>query len=448
MTQREARTAFYLFLPLSLTLLAASIVVAKGPRMPLSDEAYDQIELFTRVSALIESKYVDEVDTWDLLYAGLRGMTKELDHYSAFYPPVEGKRFSEETHRQYYGVGFSVRNGAPPLTIDYLFRGSPAERVGLQAGDRIIAVDGLPIDPEDIGAATARIKGPLGTRVKLTIEVKATGETKDFTVPRAQITQPTVFDEHFKDPHGRLRYLRVGAFGENTATEFDQKLKEIRTDAEAGQVDGLILDLRFNQGGLVPSCRLIANRFLKAGVIFGIRARDSDDNETKLADPDECWLPDLPLVVLINRYSASAAEILAGALQDHKRALLVGERSFGKGVVQSVYELKVSDDDTDERTAVLKFTTSVYLTPSGRVIEKSLQEQEAGGGLQPDLKVDLSAEKGALVELDQRFTLLEIPARYRAEVLASRGQELPDGNDRQLEAAVRVLHGETIAQDL
>jgi carboxyl-terminal processing protease len=367
-------------------------------------------------------------------------MTSQLDGYSAFYPPIEGKQFSEDTHREYFGVGFAVRRNAEPLTIDYLFADSPAERAGLKPGDRIVAVDGRPIDPKDIEKATAAIKGPIGTRVVLSVIVKKTGEEQKFPLNRNKITQPTVFAEHFQDSAGEIGYLRVSAFGENTAAEFDRKVKALIEQ----QVQGLILDLRFNQGGLVPSCQSIANRLLKGGAIVGIRTRDPEGNRTLNADPEECWLPDLPAVVLTNGMTASAAEIVAGALQDHQRALLVGERTFGKGVVQSVFNLDL--DDEEDRTAVLKFTTSVYMTPSGRIIEKTLQSQKGAGGLAPDVKITLSEDEQDA--LRQRFAMLEIPAAYRQDVLEAHDWELPEPEDRPLAAALQLLKGESVTQDL
>lgn len=447
MTQRDAKTLFLLFFPLSLSLLAASILVAKGGGLSRSDAAYHQIDVFAQVATLIENNYVEDVDGWELLYAGLRSMTEELDAYSEFFPPEEGKRFSEETHREYFGVGFSVRNDAAPITIDYLFEGSPAEKAGLRPGDRILAVDGEAVDADlDVSRATQLIKGPLGTRVKLHVRVQASGEEADFTVARAKIVQPTVFDEHYVDPEGKLAYLQLTAFGESTADEFDRALERLRPGIEDGSITGLILDLRFNQGGLVTSCERIANRFLREGVIVANRRRNAEESDCTYAIPEECWFADLPLVVLINRYSASASEILAGALQDHRRALLIGERSFGKGVVQSVWQIPIDEDHKDP-AAVLKITTSVYLTPSGRVIEKTLQSQNGAGGLEPDIKI-LTDSDQFMADLQHRFYLLQIPAAYRDLVLADREIEIPRVDDRPLEAACRVLRGDTVVQDL
>ena len=443
MSQRDAKTALVLFLPLSVTLLAASILVSSGGGMTPSDSAYDQINVFSQVVALIEEDYVEDVDGWSLLYASLRGMTRELDRYSSFYPPAEGQRFSEDTHREYFGVGFAVRPETPPVTIDYLFKNSPAEREGLKPGDRIIAVDGVPIDEEDVGKATAAIKGPLGTRVNLTVVTAASGTEREFTVTRAKIQQPTVFMDHFHDPNRSIAYVRINAFGENTADEFDAVLKQCLERGESLQ--GLVLDLRFNQGGLVPSCVQIANRFLSSGVIVAIRHRDEEKSKVEMANRSDCWAPELPVVVLVNRFTASAAEILAGALQDHKRALLVGDRTFGKGVVQSVYQIPIGEDD--ERSAVLKFTTSVYLTPSGRVIEKSLQSQKGSGGLEPDVSVRLGEDDQALIDLQRRFEILEVPGEYRDAYLAARDRSMRERNDPQLDAALKALQGETLAQD-
>ncbi len=438
MSQRD-RTALYVTLPLSAAMLGAAVFVSYAGGMRRDDRAYQQIDIFTRTLNLVEQQYVEEVDSWEIVYDALEGLV-ERDPYSRFYDPSGAQRFNEDTHREYYGVGMVVpREG--PLRIEYLMEDSPAEKAGLMPGDEILAVDGVNVEDLPEQDATAAIKGPLGTQVEMTIKVAASGQVRDFQVRRDKIAQRTVFRDHFQDPEGKIGYIRIEGFGENTAKEFDEILKDLlRKDIES-----LVLDLRYNQGGLVPSCRLIANRFLDEGILFGVRHRNSENDRSYTADPRECMAPDLPMVVLINEDTASAAEIVAGALQDHKRGLLVGTRSYGKGVVQSIYPIPLDNENHD--TVVVKITTGEYLTPAGRIIEKQVKRKTpVRGGLDPDVKIELPKEQRS--NLLERMSLIRVPAKYRDEYLAYHERVMPKRTDRQLDAALKVLRGETVAQDL
>ncbi len=443
MTRNPKRPVIVLY-PLLVVLTAAVLYLSAGNVALLrnKDEDYRKVDLFTHVQTLIEQNYLEQVDGWEVLFSGLKKMA-ELDRYSTFLTPEEGARFNEDTHRQYHGIGFVVRPKAPPLTVDYLFEGSPAEKSGIHPGDRVVAIDGVPIEQFDEVQATAAIKGEEGTLVKLKILCADDGSLRELSVARARIARPTVFTDYYVDPEGKVGYARLDSFGQNTLSQLDRALKDM---ADKG-VSRLVLDLRFNEGGVVDVCKEVANRFLKSGDIVGIRYRDPDKNMTHKADPDHCSVPDWPVVVLVNRYTASASEIVAGALQDHKRAMLVGERTYGKGVVQSIYPLTLEHDH--DRKAMLKITTGEYLTPAGRAIDSSIKrspDQTLQGGLSPDIHLKLDPKQEIAVA--RRLRLLEVPSRYRATYLESHQIELPDREDRQLDAALRILRGETVLQDL
>jgi carboxyl-terminal processing protease len=255
-----------------------------------------------------------------------------------------------------------------------------------------------------------------------------------------------VFDVHLIEDTDHVGYLYVNGFGDKTVEEFDRAMERLSgLGAKA-----LVLDLRFNNGGLLDICRVFANRFIQEGAIVGIRYREPKEGLTHKADPAECRWPALPLVVLVNGESASAAEIVAGALQDHKRALLVGERTYGKGVVQSIWRIPLDDrdpgDGDGDGSVTLKLTTAEYLTPSGRIIEKRVtRQQKVLGGLEPDVKITI--DEARTKELLERYRLLLVPERWLPQHLAAHGRTLPPLQDRQLAAALAVLRGETVAQD-
>jgi carboxyl-terminal processing protease len=451
--RRELRSAFLFGLPLAISLAAAVVTFARArggfaPDGGVEARVYQQADLVARVLSHLDRDYVERFDdkkSWDLVYSSLKAMTKELDPYSTFLTPDESRPFAEETHKNYVGVGFATNPEAPPITIDYLFDGSPAEKAGLVPGDRVVAVEGKSIASLSREQAIETIKGRPGTKVKLTILRAATQKEEEFDLERARIDQPSVFDAHLVDESNHVGYVHVDGFGDSTVEEFDVAMKELQ---KLGATS-LVLDLRFNNGGLLDVSRRFANRFVKDGAIVSIHYREPKQDVTYHADPAECRHADLPLVVLVNGDSASAAEIVAGALQDHERALLVGERTYGKGVVQSIWKMpldRAAADDADKPTVTLKLTTAEYLTPAGRVIEKQVtRQQKVLGGLEPDVKVKL--DEARTKELITRMRLLQVPDRWRAQHLAAHRRTMPPLADRQLDAALAVLRGETPAQD-
>jgi len=447
MNQARLRSSLVFTVPLSIALAAAAIVVARGRAQSGEARIYKQADLIAKVLARIDNDYVESFDdgkSWELVYGGLKSMTRKLDPYSVFLTPNESRPFEEETHKNYAGVGFSPNPDAPPITIDYLFADSPAERAGLVPGDRVTAVNGTSIDTLGREAAIEAIKGRPGTTVKLTVLHAASGRTDDVELERARIDQPSVLDPRLVDEERKVGYVYVNGFGDKTVEEFDRAMERL---TKLGATS-LVLDLRFNNGGLLDVCRVFANRFIAEGAIVGIRYREPKEGLTHKADPAECRWPSLPLVVLVNGESASAAEIVAGALQDHKRALLVGERTYGKGVVQSIWRIPLDDASAEDGdgAVTLKLTTAEYLTPSGRIIEKRVtRQQKVLGGLEPDVKITL--DEARVKELLQRNTLLLVPERWLPQHLAAHGRTLPSLDDRQFEAALAVLRGETVAQD-
>ena len=445
---RDLRNGFLVTLPLSVALVCSALLMTHSRAEEESPRVFQQADLIAKVLTRLEQDYVETFDddkSWELVYGGIKAMTKRLDPYSVFLTPEESRPFAEETHKNYVGVGFATNPQAPPITIDYVFDHSPAEKAGLVPGDRVIAIDGTPIEGLAPDAAIERIKGQAGTTVELTVVRAADGAEQKFGLERARIPQTSVVGGEVIPGTDGVAYLYVDGFGDATVRELDFAMEQL---AQRG-MKSLILDLRYNNGGLLDISRKFANRFLRDGAIVSIRYRAPREGLTHRADPAECKWPELPLVVLVNGESASAAEIVAGALQDHGRAPLVGERTYGKGVVQSIWKIPLGTDDAGSdggSEATLKLTTAEYLTPSGRAIEKRVtRQQKILGGLEPDFAVRMPKERGE--ELAERIRILHVPMRWRATHLATRGRSLPPLRDAQVEAALAVLRGETPAQD-
>ncbi len=442
---RDLRNGFLVTLPLSASVVCAALLMTHSRAEEDNPRVFQQADLIAKVLTRLEQDYVERFDddkSWELVYGGIKAMTKRLDPYSVFLTPQESRPFAEETHKNYVGVGFATNPQAPPITIDYVFEHSPAERAGLVPGDRVVAIDGEAIASLTREEAIERIKGQPGTTVKLAVVRAAGGLEETFGLERARIPQSSVVGGEIIDGTDGVAYLYVDGFGDATVREFDFAMEQL---AQRG-MKALVLDLRFNNGGLLDLSRTFANRFLRDGPIVSIRYRAPREGLTHRADPAECKWPDLPLVVLVNGDSASAAEIVAGALQDQGRALLVGERTYGKGVVQSIWKIPLDFGPEEEREATLKLTTAEYLTPSGRAIEKRVtRQQKILGGLEPDFTVRV--DKARNEELVERIRILHVPLRWREQHLATHQRTLPPLHDRQLDAALAVLRGETPTQD-
>jgi carboxyl-terminal processing protease len=314
---------------------------------------------FTEALDVIQQTYVEKVGPDKLVYSAIKGMLRVLDPHSSFFDPKEFSRLREEQHSKYFGLGIRVRallrDRGKVVIVEPPAIGSPAERKGLRAGDVISQIEGEPIDDWTSDEVVNHLRGPRGTTVAITVERPNLRDPLQFTVERDEIPLITV-PYAFEIKPG-IGYVKIDRFSESTADELRAKLKELETS----HVSGMILDLRDNPGGLLNQAIEIADLFLPRGeMVVSTKGRAEGSAKAYRAPGTEKLR--IPLVVLINRHSASASEIVAGALQDHDRALIVGETSFGKGLVQSVYSL---ENDTG-----MALTTAKYYTPSGRLIQR------------------------------------------------------------------------------
>src|SRR6516165_2650174 len=315
----------------------------------------DSVRSFTEVYQVVQQNYAEPVNPDKAIYNGaIPGMLRVLDPHSNFFDPKSYAALREEQRGKYYGVGMQVGPRNNKVIVIAPFTGAPAYRAGIRPGDVIIAVDGKATDNMSTSDVAELLKGPKGTTVKITVLREGSDKPLDFTVVRDEIPRYSV-DVHFMIQPG-IGYMHINAFQETTEHEVAQALDEF-----GPELKGLILDLRQNPGGLLSEGVGVADKFLKKGqVIVSHHGRASAEKVYKAAHGNSG--KEYPLVVLVNRGTASAAEIVAGAIQDHDRGLIVGETTFGKGLVQTVYPLS-------ENTG-LALTTAKYYTPSGRLIQR------------------------------------------------------------------------------
>lgn len=399
-----------LWLAIVAALLAANLTI--GYRVHCAEaakdgesEAFEKISVMMRVLHLIRQDYVDEkkIDFSDLIYNALKGMVSSLDPFSGFLTPGEYGDMMESTEGEFGGLGIvvTVRDGL--LTIVTPIEDTPGSRAGLRAGDQIIRIEDLSTEDMDLHEAVKHLKGQPGTEVTITIRRASTNEIKRVTIVRAIIEVPSVKGVCVLD--GGVGYLRITQFNEPTAEKLDGSLATLE---EAG-ISSLVIDLRNNPGGLLSSAVEASSLFLaeKRLVVFTEGRRPSQKREY-FTDKRQ-RVRDLPIVILVNGGSASAAEIMAGCLQDWGRAVLVGAKTFGKGSVQNVIELPDGSG--------LRLTTSMYYTPSKRVIHEH--------GIEPDIEVELTE--------DELRAFLE-----GQDSAAEQGRKEPH-MDRQLQRAIDTL---------
>jgi carboxyl-terminal processing protease len=338
----------------SLALLLGATV---GDRLlALTDEARDALRLYTELVSVAEANYAGDVAYSDLVYASINGMLRTLDPHSNFLPPQAYDTMRDRQQGSFYGLGIFVgmRNGR--LTVIAPIEGTPASRLGLRAGDVIGTIEGEPTDTMSLDEAVGLLKGPKGTQVKITIVRKGLDEQLEFEITRDEIPQTTVRYAYMLDAD--TGYIAVSDFSRSTSAEMAEALEKLRGEG----MERLVLDLRFNGGGLLDQAVEVADQFLPEGAgIVETRGRTRDSTQNYRAAGHYPTL-DIPLVVLVNGGTASAAEILAGAIQDHDLGLIVGTRTWGKGLVQTVYGLSYG--------AGLALTTAKYYTPSGRLIQR------------------------------------------------------------------------------
>lgn len=384
----------------------------------------------------IYTRALGPVDSRQLYRSALSGMLDVLDEHSGYVPPEDLARFEEDLEQEFAGVGISVRmepgaDDRPNVVVVAPMLGTPAFNSGVQPDDIILKVDGESIAGLPIDAAVRMMRGPVGETVVLTVQHADTGEIEDISITRARIQVSSVLGDT-RDSEGNWRfvlaeqppigYIRVTNFGTQTADELKSALTQLESRSN---VSGLILDLRGNTGGLLRAAVHACDMFLEEGVIVTTRGRAGEIVDG--ASPGS-MLPDVPIAVLIDGASASASEIVAACLQDHQRAVVVGERSYGKGTVQSVVEIEGG-------RAILRLTTAAYWRPSERNIHRrtgSIEEDDWGVVPDPGFEVKLTDDQ-------RREIILDRQRRDRVVSSPKQPAEPPPVRDPQLDRAVEYL---------
>jgi carboxyl-terminal processing protease len=334
---------------------------------------WEEARLFAEVYERIKREYVDDVDDHALMEKAIRGMVAALDPHSAFLDSEEFEEIRLSTMGSYPGVGIEVVAEDSAVKILRPIEGSPADQAGLQPGDQIVRIDDADIGA-DLAGAIARMRGSSGSLVKLTVLRPTSGQTLDFSLRRAKVEVHSVAEQSLEPGYG---YLRITGFSETTADDVNHAVARLKRDNPNG-LRGLVLDLRNNPGGVLEAGVAVADAFLNEGVIVTADGRTPDARFRMDATPGDV-IDGAALVVLVNGGSASASEIVAGALKDHGRAELIGHRTYGKGSVQTVMPLT--------HGGAVKLTTSRYFTPSGASIH--------GKGIVPDIVAPGSEEPPA-----------------------------------------------------
>lgn len=344
-------------------------------------EYYEMFKVLADTMDQVERNYVKDISRRELMEAAIRGVLEKLDPYSNYISPDEIGRFKTAVENQFGGIGIQVDVRHGRLTVVSPLVGSPAYRAGIQAGDVIVEIDGKSSANIELDEAIRRLKGEAGSSVSITLMHPPKSDRRTVTIEREIIHLETVLgdrrDDHDRwdymlDHEKRIGYIRITSFGRDTFRDLHAAMKEL----DKQKLRGLIVDLRFNPGGLLGSAIEVADLFLNEGEIVSTAGRNSPKRSWSARKPDT--FDGFPMVVLVNRYSASASEIVSASLQDHKRALVIGERTWGKGSVQNVIEL-------ENGKSALKLTTASYRRPNGQNIHRFPDSKESDQwGVMPD----------------------------------------------------------------
>ena len=391
-----------LFLVLSFFVLLPS--QAARNQIPVKE-----IHEFAKVLEVIRTNYVDETDDKELMKQAIRGMLRDLDPYSVYLDKRQKKELSIKTQGKFGGLGIQVtyEQKAGAIKVISPIDDTPAQRAGIQSLDLIIAIDGKSTADMDLEQAINLMRGKPGTKIKIRIRRPGQKDLLDFTLVREIIKIKSVSMIPLSDDY---IYARLSAFQANTASDLSRLIRDAKKKNK--NLGGMILDLRNNPGGLLSSAIGVSDIFIEDGVIVSTAGRSRNSQSSSKANGYDLT-NGLPVLVLINGGSASASEIVAGALQDHHRALIAGTKSFGKGTVQSIID--ISSD------AAVKITTAKYATPSGKFIHKI--------GIEPDVKIEIPRNRNATIETEAENLPEDI----------SKGAKALFERDRQLQQAYNLL---------
>jgi len=395
-------------------------------------ETYRQLNLFGDVFERIRADYVEDVADQDLVESAIKGMLSSLDPHSTYYNPKSYRELQVQTRGEFGGLGIEVTLENGLVKVISPIDDTPAFRAGVKGGDLITHLDSEPIRGMTLNEAVKKMRGPINTDITLTVSRPGVEKLFDITIKRAKIQIQSVRHRVI----GKIAYIRITSFTEQTDKGLRKAMKALRKEL-GGSLEGVVLDLRNNPGGLLDQAVAVSDAFLGQGEIVSTRGRRAQDSRRYNARQGDI-AQGKPVVVLINGFSASASEIVAGALQDHNRGIVMGTKSFGKGSVQTIVPLG--------RRGAIRLTTSLYYTPSGRTIQAK--------GIEPDIEV----EQARLEPIDSGPKRSEARLRNHLRGTSEDKSEEKDADqpsaaeeqfeDYQLTRAIDLLHGIALAYNL
>lgn len=408
---------------LALNLLFGALTYQDSAKAGTEDHPYENLEVFARVLEQVREKYVDKegLTYKSLIQSALKGMLTSLDPHSEFMEPAKYKELRKDTEGAFGGVGIVIELRDDFLTVVAPIDGTPAARAGVLSGDRIVKIEGMNSKRATIQDAVQRLRGKPGTEVAVTIFRPSTGAAKEIHLTRAVIKIRTIKDIHgrpdFELSEDGIGYIRIIQFGEKTSADLQEAIDRLTEQ----NMEALILDLRDNPGGLLDQAVEVSEKFIQPGrLVVSMRGQKPSGPSARRARAKNPLL-DVPMVVLVNRGSASASEIVAGCLQDWKRAIIVGEKTFGKGSVQSILQ--------QPNGSALRLTTAEYYTPSKRTIHNQ--------GILPDILVPISSEDMEALYYQQYPGGIDNLSHLSKE----QREKIRNARDEQLDRARDILNG-------
>ena len=430
--ERKTRWAKGFVVVITLVLLIFTGGVQHGTTA--IEDTYEKLKVFTEILSLVQSNYVDDVNSKELIYGAVKGMLETLDPHSSFMPPEAFREMQVETQGSFGGLGIEITVKDRMLTVVAPIEGTPADRAGIHPADRIVKIEGQITKDMTLMDAVRKLRGPKGSKVTISILREGQLEPFDVTLVREVIEVKSVRQ---KDLGDGIYYVRIASFQERTAKDLERALEQ----AQKNGTNSLILDLRNDPGGLLNQAVAVSDMFLDKGQLIVYTHGRQKDQELRFTAEHAGGFPKLPMVVLVNGGSASASEIVAGALQDWKRAVILGTKTFGKGSVQTVIPL--SDGSG------LRLTTAKYFTPKGRSIH--------GSGIMPDIVVELpkpEAKPLTPAEQQAREQMLQGKSPREQRIGDQEGEGIEIGRrdvaepqkDIQLQRAMEILKATRILE--
>ncbi len=416
---RGTKTALMLMLVAVVAAVSVSIGRLSVNSVSAAGEGYEELKTFTEVMSMVKKYYVEEVKTKDLIYGAIKGMLSSLDPHSSFMPPEAYKEMQVETKGEFGGLGIQIGMKDKFLTVIAPIEDTPASRAGIKAGDKIMKINKESTRDMSLQDAVSKMRGAPKTAVTVGILREGWDNVKDFTMIREIIKIKSVKSKVLED---KIGYIKITQFQEQTASDLSGAISKLGEE----KVNSLVLDLRNNPGGLLNSAIDVTSKFLPKGKLVVYTKTRSGEKSEFFTEGDSHFTP--PMIVLVNQGSASASEIVAGALKDWNRAVILGTQTFGKGSVQTVIPL--SDG------AGLRLTTAKYYTPKGISIQNT--------GITPDIVLKLEAKNGAkehpvLREKDLERHLKNEQTDQKPEEIETAPLEVDEKDDVQLQRAVDIL---------